>query len=240
MKSTVKDIMTTRVVSVTKDASFRDMAAALHEHRVSAFPVLDETGKVIGVVSEADMLPKEALGQEPEGMPGMITGMLRRKEHQKARGTTAGDLMTSPPVTVTPDDTVEHAARLMYARKVKRLPVIDANAHLVGIISRADVLAVFDRTDEEIRKEIAENIIRDGLLTDPATFGVIVKDGVVTLSGKPETSDVGHELVRRARHVQGVVAVRDRLSYPPREPRDGDFDVLASFPIDLRQERTKR
>jgi CBS domain-containing protein len=234
MKSTVKDIMTTRVIWVRKDASFRDMAAALHEHRVSAFPVLDEAGKVIGVVSEADMLPKEALGQEPEGMPGMITGMLRRKEHAKARGTTAGDLMTSPPVTITPDDTVEHAARLMYTRKVKRLPVIDANGHLAGIISRADVLSVFDRADTEIRTEITDEIMINQFLIDPKAFAVTVKDGVVTLAGKPETTDVGHELVRRARHVQGVVAVRDRLTYPPREPRDDRFDVLARFPIDLR------
>ena len=128
----------------------------MREYRVSAFPVVDDDGKVIGVVSEADMLAKEALDSEPEGMPGMITGLLRRKEHEKARGITAGDLMTSPAVTVAPDDTVERAARLMYTRKVKRLPVVDANGHLVGIIGRADLLAVFDRTDEEIRKEIRD------------------------------------------------------------------------------------
>ena len=84
----------------------------------------------------------------------MIAGTLRRKEHEKARGTTAGDLMTCPAVTVTPDDTVERAARLMYTRKVKRLPVVDANGHLVGIIGRADLLSVFDRTDEDIEPEI--------------------------------------------------------------------------------------
>jgi CBS-domain-containing membrane protein len=212
MKSTVKDVMTTRVIWVRKDASFRDMAAALREHRVSAFPVLDEAGKVIGVVSEADMLTKEALDSEPEGMPGMITGMLRRKEHEKARGITAGDLMTRPAVTVTPDDTVEHAARLMYTRKVKRLPVVDENRHLVGIVSRADLLAVFDRTDEEIRKEISGDVMLNGLLADPK---LMVKDGVVTLSGQPSTASVGREIVQRVRHVQGVVAVRDRLSYPP-------------------------
>jgi CBS-domain-containing membrane protein len=212
MKSTVKDVMTTRVVWVRKDASFRDMAAALREHRVSAFPVLDEAGKVIGVVSEADMLTKEALDSEPEGMPGMITGMLRRKEHEKARGITAGDLMTRPAVTVAPDDTIEHAARLMYTRKVKRLPVVDENRHLVGIVSRADLLAVFDRTDAEIREEISGDVMLNGLLAGPK---LTVKDGVVTLSGQPATALVGREIVQRVRHVQGVVAVRDRLSYPP-------------------------
>ena len=229
---TVKDVMTTRVVSVGKDASFRDMAAALREYRVSAFPVVDADEKVIGVVSEADMLTKEALGSEPQGMPGMITGLLRHSEHAKARGITAGDLMSSPAVTVTPEDTLEHAAKLMYIRKVKRLPVVDSGAHLVGIISRADVLSVFDRSDEEIRTEIRDQVIRDGFTIDPAAFSVIVNDGVVTLAGRPESNDVGHDLVQRIRHVPGVVAIRDRLSYPPREVPDPAFDVLARFPAD--------
>jgi CBS-domain-containing membrane protein len=226
MKSTVKDVMTTCVIWVGKDASFRDMAAALREHRVSAFPVLDGAGKVIGVVSEADMLIKEALDSEPEGMPGMITGMLRRKEHEKARGITAADLMTRPAITVTPDDTIEHAARLMYTRKVKRLPVVDENRHLVGIVSQADLLAVFNRTDEEIRQDVSDDVMLNEFLVDPK---VAVQDGVVTLFGQPPTGSVGREIVHRVRHVQGVVAVRDRLSYPP-EP--GRFDVLANFPAD--------
>ena len=233
MDPTVKDVMTSRVVSVTRGASFRAMAAALREYRVSAFPVLDDDGKVIGVVSEADMLVKEALDSEPDGMPGMIAGLLRRKEHEKARGTTAGDLMTSPAITVTPDDTLERAARLMYTRKVKRLPVVDANGHLVGIIGRADLLAVFDRSDEDIRREILDQVIRRDLRTDPATFSAVVKDGIVTLEGVAETVEFGGDLVQRVRHVQGVVAVRDRLSYPrPPEPSDGRFDVIARFPID--------
>lgn len=233
MKSvTVNDVMTTRVVSMRKDASFREMAAALREHRVSAFPVVDGDGEVIGVVSEADMLAKEALGSEPQGMPGMITGLLRHKEHAKARAITAGDLMSSPPVTVTPEDTLEHAAKLMYTRKVKRLPVVDSGAHLVGIISRADVLTIFDRSDDEIRTEIRDEVIRDGFSIDPAAFSVIVQDGVVTLAGRPESNDVGHDLVHRIRHVPGVVAVRDRLTYPPREASDATFDVLARFPAD--------
>ncbi len=233
MEPTVKDVMTTRVVSVTRDATFRAMAAALREHRVSAFPVLDDDGKVIGVVSEADMLVKEALDSEPHGMPGMITGILRRKEQEKARGITAGDLMTSPPITVTPDDSLERAARLMYTRKVKRLPVIDGNGHLVGIIGRADLLAVFDRSDEDIRREIRDQVIQRDLRTDPAVFGVVVKDGIVTLEGVAETKEFGHDIVQRVRHVQGVVAVRDRLTYPrPGEASGARFDVLARFPVD--------
>jgi CBS domain-containing protein len=230
MELTVKDVMTTRVVSVKRDASFRSMAAALRDYRVSAFPVLDDDGKVIGVVSEADMLAKEALESEPRGMPGMIAGLLRHKEFEKARGTTAGDLMTRPAITVAPDDTLERAARLMYTRKVKRLPVVDENGHLVGIVGRSDLLAVFDRSDEEILKEITDDIMLNQFLTDPNALHVTVENGVVTLSGVPETSSVGQEIVAQARHAQGVVAVRDRLSSPPEPP--GGFDVLARFPAD--------
>jgi CBS-domain-containing membrane protein len=231
MQSTVKDVMTTRVVWVKESAPYRGMAAVLRKQRVSAFPVLDDDGKVIGVVSEADMLAKEALGSEPEGMPGMIAGLLRRREYEKARGTTAGDLMTSPAVTVTPDDTIERAAQVMYTRKVKRLPVVDAAGHLVGIISRADVLSVFERPDKEIRGDILDQVFRHDLSTDPDPFTITVKDGIVTIGGLVETSEFGHEIVQRIRHVQGVVAVRDRLTYPYAEPGLG-FSAMADFPVD--------
>jgi CBS domain-containing protein len=217
MKSTVKDVMTAHVIAVREGASFKEMAERLREHRVSAFPVVDDDFKVIGVVSEADLLTKEALDGGHPGVPGMISGMLHRREQERAAGLTAGDLMTHPAVTVGPGDTVEHAARLMYARRVKRLPVTDASGRLVGIISRADVLAVYSRPDEEIRKEICDEVIMNEFLTDPARFTVTVQDGIVTLTGKPENAQHGRDLVNRVRHVQGVVAVRDRLSYPPPE-----------------------
>ena len=229
MSKTVQEIMTTRVIWVKQDATFREMAVALRENRVSAFPVVDDDHKVIGVVSEADLLTKEALDDEP----GVLAGILHRRDQAKARGVTAGELMTATVVAVRPQDTVEHAAKLMYDRRVKRLPVTDADGRLVGIVSRADVLAVFDRTDEAIRQEITDDILLGEFLTDPANFTVTVKDGIVTLAGRPETSDSGHEIVRRVRHLQGVVAVRDRLDYPPppESPRDR-YDVLANFPMD--------
>jgi CBS domain-containing protein len=229
MNTKVKDVMTTRVIWVRKDATFREMAAALREYRVSAFPVLDDDRKVIGVVSEADMLNKEALGDEP----GAFGGILHRRDQAKAHGVTAGDLMTTAVVAVRPDDTVEHAAKLMYDRRVKRLPVTDVNGRLVGIISRADVLSVFDRTDHDIHKEITDQVILGEFLVDPLIFQVTVKDGIVTLAGRPETSDIGHNIVRRVGHVEGVVAVRDRLDYPPPPEHSGDrYDVLANFPMD--------
>jgi CBS domain-containing protein len=230
MNATVKDVMTTQVIWVERDTPFAEIAASLRQFRVSAFPVLSETGEVIGLVSESDLLAKLALGNGEDGMPGMITGILRQHETEKARAVTAGDLMTSPAATVSPDDSVEHAARLMYVRRVKRLPVVDAAGHLAGIVSRADVLAVYGRPDIEIGAEIRREVLLPESPADPGTFDVTVTDGVVTLAGKPRTCTQGHDIVRRARHVQGVVAVRDRLQYPPAGPER--FDVLASFPID--------
>ena len=122
---------------------------ALRENRVSAFPVIDDDGKVIGVVSEADMLARKVLS----------TGMLHRGEQEKPEDLTAGDLMTHPAITVSPEDSAEVAARLMYTLQVKRLPVIDPSGRLAGIISRTDVLATFDRSDEQIRKEVTDDVI---------------------------------------------------------------------------------
>jgi CBS domain-containing protein len=215
MAKSVKDIMTTQVVAVKRGATFKEMAARLRQDRVSAFPVVDDDGKVIGVVSEADMLAKEVLSGDHLGV---LTAMLHRREQAKADGLTAGELMTHPAVTVTPGDSVEHAARLMYTLQVKRLPVIDPGGQLVGIISRTDVLAVFDRSDEEIRREIVGHVIAREFLDDPGLFTVTVQAGVVTVEGDPKTASLGRELVRTIRHIPGVVAVRDRLSYPDTYP----------------------
>ncbi len=217
MRFTVKDVMSTRVIAARKGASFKEMAEKLREYRVSAFPVIDNDCKVIGVVSEADLLTKEALDGGHAGMPGMISGIVQSQEEERAARLTAGDLMTHPAVTVEPDDTVEHAARLMYARRVKRLPVTDTAGRLAGIISRADVLAVYSRPNEDIRKEICDELIPNGFLADSMGFTATVQDGIVTLEGKPETELLGRHIVSHVRHVQGVVAVRDRLTYPPPE-----------------------
>ena len=220
---TVKDVMSGLPVSVSETASFREIVTKLRECRVSAFPVLDVDGKVIGVVSEADLLVKEAVADEPNVVWGLLAGIVHHATRAKAAGITAADLMTSPAVTIGPEETVEHAARLMYGRKVKRLPVVDLAGRLVGIISRSDVLAVFDRTDAEIREEIMTQVIMGR--SEPSWYSVIVKDGVVTLEGTPETVAIGRDLVRRVRHVQGVVSVRDRLAYPapPVPSRPGPY-----------------
>ena len=220
MNANVKDVMSTHVIAVRANASFKEMATRLREHRVSAFPVLDEDNKVIGVVSEADLLTKEALEY---AVPGGVSGILHHREQAKASGVTAADLMTKPAVTIGPYEPVTHAARLMYARKVKRLPVVDDTGKLVGIVSRADVLSVYSRPDVDIRQAIIDEVIVGTVLTDPARFTITVTDGVVTVQGTPETASVGRDMIEEIRHVEGVVAVRDRLDYPPDQrpvPRD--------------------
>jgi len=213
MNATVKDVMTAEVVAVRRDTTFKELAAVLRRYRVSALPVVDDAGRVIGVVSEADLLAKEALAD-----PGVMAEVLHRKDVRKAEGLTAGDLMTSPPVTAAPEDPIGQAARMMHFMRVKRLPVVNSGGQLVGIVSRSDVLAVFDRPDEDIRTEIVDSMLLHEFLIDPRLFKVTVESGVVTMEGTPETAALGHALVRKARHVPGVVAVRDRLTYPDTYP----------------------
>ncbi|HTR95693.1 MAG TPA: CBS domain-containing protein [Trebonia sp.] len=223
MNTTVKDVMTTHVVAVRLNATYKDMATRLREFRVSAFPVLDDEDKVIGVVSEADLLTKEALEFYPAR--GLVGGILHGREHSKAAAVTAADLMTRPPVTIGPHESVSHAARLMYSQKVKRLPVVDDAGRLIGIVSRADVLSVFSRLDADIRADIIENVIVGTVLTDPARFTVDVSDGVVTVTGEPENASVGRDMIEEIRHVEGVVAVRDRLEYPPQQRASALYDT---------------
>jgi CBS domain-containing protein len=211
MKSCVRDVMTTRVVAVKKTASFKEMILEMRKFRVSALPVVDDAERVIGVVSQADMLNREA---DLATGPGPLSGILRLGDHDKAAGVTAGELMTSPPLTAGPGTPLTEAARLMRDRRVKRLPVIDAAGHLIGIISRADVLSVFARPDADIRREAAEAAIAESFVDDSQLFGVTVRDGIVTVTGPPQSEQAGHDLVEAIRHIDGVVAVRDELSYP--------------------------
>jgi CBS domain-containing protein len=201
MHAYVRDVMTTGVIAARPDAPFADLAALLHEHRISGFPVVDGEGIVVGVVSESDLLASQASGRP------------HRRQADPAR-LTAADLMSWPPVTVGPDETARHAARLMYLRKLRRLPVVDHRGRLMGIVTRADLLSAFTRPDEEIRREITQDVIADGFFTDPDRLTVTVKDGVVTLAGAPGSVILGRNIADQARHVEGVVAVRDRFTYP--------------------------
>ena len=216
MKSMVRDVMTSRVVAVRSDASFKEMVAKMRESRISAFPVVDGYGRVIGVVSEADFLNKEA---EQADIQGVLASLLYFRSHAKATGVTAGELMTSPAVTVGPDTPVVDAARLMRDRRFKRLPVVNATGHLIGIISRTDVLGVFLRPDQDIRREVTVEVIPASGAQGPTRFTVTVTGGIVTLAGRPENDRAGHELAAAIRRVEGVVAVHDQLSYAGEAPR---------------------
>jgi CBS domain-containing protein len=209
MGSTVREVMTTSVVFVRKDASFKDMAAMLRSRRVSAFPVLDDTDRVIGVVSAGDLLVKVAV--QAEGT-SLLAALRHVREDDKAAGITAGDLMTAPAVTVGPDASVAQAARLMYDHKVKRLPVVNPADHLLGIISRVDVLAVFSRSDADIRNEITQAVLPGIAAAAAPHLRVEVGDGIVTISGPPQGEPASRAIVDAVRHVQGVVGVRNRFS----------------------------
>ncbi len=208
MRATVRDVMTTSVITVRGDTSFKEMAAMLGSSRVSAFPVIDEAGTVTGVVSETDLLIKEA---DQAGHPGLFAGLRRSRDHDKAAGVTAAELMTSPPVTVGPDEPVQHAAFLMYDRGVSRLPVVDEGGHLAGIVSQVDVLSIFSRPDEDIRREVTDRVLRQDFEMEPERLQVTVHDGIVTLSGRPDTDQAGRDAIEAVQHIEGVVAVRDQL-----------------------------
>ena len=215
MSSTVKDVMSTHVIAVRRSAQYKEMAAMLHSQRLSAFPVIDENNKVIGVVSETDLLTKEAL----EGsMPRAVQDLTRQRVWSQVNGITAADLMSKPAVTIGPGQTVTDAARLMYNRRVKRLPVVNDDGELIGIVTRSDVLSVYSKPDPQLRSEITEDLILGTFRCDPARFTVTVKDGIVTIEGTPKTTEVGLDIIDAARHMEGVVAVRDRLTYPADPP----------------------
>jgi len=211
MGSTVKDVMTTQVVTVGTAASFKEMVVKMRKSGVSALPVVDGEGRVIGVVSEADMLNKEA-GLDTE--PGELSSLLRFTEREKAAGVTAAELMTKPPVTIGPGAPVAEAARLMRDRRVKRLPVITDTGLLIGIISRADALRVFARPDADIRRDAEEEVIAETFLADSPLVSVTVHDGIVTLTGRTDTGQLARGLVAAIRQIDGVIAVRDQLGYP--------------------------
>jgi CBS-domain-containing membrane protein len=212
MGGRVRDVMTQDVVTVDEHASLKEVARLLTEHRVSALPVLDGEGRVVGVVSEADLMPKEEF---PEGQPGgrLFQGRRRREIRAKAAGDTAAELMTSPAVTIGPDAGVAEAARLLHRHGIKRLPVVDPAGPLLGIVSRADLLKVFLRADADIAREVRQQVLRRAMWIDPDTVAVEVHDGVVTLAGQLERRSLIPIVVSLVRGLDGVVDVVDRLSF---------------------------
>lgn len=218
MRTKVRDVMTTEVVAVTADAPFRVVAEVLTAREVSAVPVVDSETHVLGVISEADLLHKEELREQyyledyrpPRELPGHPA---RRDVTEKAHGHTAAELMSAPAVTIDECSSVVHAARVMHEKGVKRLPVVDNEGRLRGIVSRRDLLKVFLRSDQDIACEIREEILEGLLWADTSGVRVSVADGVVTLSGWIKHRSDAQILVRMIERINGVIDVIDRLEW---------------------------
>ncbi|MER6083480.1 CBS domain-containing protein [Streptomyces sp. NPDC001833] len=213
----VSDVMTHTVASVGLSASFKDVVGMMQEWRVSALPVLAGEGRVVGVVSEADLLPTEQLRDSPE----KGYALPRPGDVAKAGALTAGDLMSSPAVTVRANTTLAEAARIMAREKVKRLPVVDDVGLLVGVVSRADLLQVFLRGDEAIAEEVRREIVSYLFPLPGSTVHVDVHDGVVTLAGRVGDTSLVPVAARLVRAVEGVVDVEFDL-VPGGDPRRAD------------------
>ncbi|MBQ1089905.1 CBS domain-containing protein [Streptomyces sp. B93] len=213
----VGSVMTTDVVRAEYGTTFKKVARLLAEHDISGLPVVDEDEHVIGVVSETDLMMRQAQTPDPFEPPARVRfaalrpGARRRAAKSSAR--TAGRLMTEPAVTVHADDTIVAAARTMAQRHVERLPVLDEEDRLVGIVTRRDLLRVFLRPDAEIRQEVLREVLERALWLPPASVDVSVTEGVVTLSGDMERKSETEIAVSMTRQIDGVVAVVDKLTH---------------------------
>jgi CBS domain-containing protein len=205
----VGQLMNPNVVAVTPETSLKDLSRLLSTHGIAGVPVARD-GRVLGVVSEADILWKE-LG----AVKG--TGMLERVvdsaygEGKRVSARTAGEAMTSPAITTSPDTDVTWVAALMTRLNINRLPVVE-DGMLVGIITRSDLVRAFSRTDEEIVEEIREDVL-EPLWLDPDCLSVTVVQGIVTVSGEVENRSTARLIETYIRHVPGVVSVHADLCF---------------------------
>ncbi|MBO4210803.1 CBS domain-containing protein [Micromonospora echinofusca] len=208
----VGDVMTTEVEAVAADTPYREIVNVIMRRGVSAVPVVDDFGRVLGVVSEADLLHKvEAAGQPQDRR--VFEGRRRRTARRKADAALAADLMTSPAVTAYATTPLVAAARTMDTEQVKRLPVLDDLGRLVGIVTRSDLLRVHLRPDAEIRDDVVHEVLRRVLSIQDGKVRVEVRDGVVTLSGQVERRTAAEAAGRLAGQVSGVVSVVNGIGY---------------------------
>ncbi|MFE7607070.1 CBS domain-containing protein [Streptomyces celluloflavus] len=186
--------MTGDVVRALRATPREEIERWLAEHDINGLPVVDADEQVIGVVSATDL-------QRTRQVPG------------RNRTLTAGELMSAPPLTVRADDSLIRAARIMTEQCVERLPVLDEEARLVGIVTRRDLLQIFVRPDADIRDEVIDEVMVRALWLSPHTVNVTVHGGVVTLSGDVENRIDESVAVRMTRQVHGVVAVMNHLTH---------------------------
>lgn len=214
----VHEVMTHKVFTVYEWTPFKDVVTLMREHDVSALPVLDRADRLVGIVSEADLMLKEEIADGSRRFPwrgdksrrnGIPPWILR----SKAQGVVARDLMTSPAVTVAREAPVALAARIMRENSVRRLPVTDAHGTLIGIVSRSDLLTAFLRSDDEIRAAIEDALNEPRPSIEPGQTRVVVEDGVATLDGEVLLKSQIPRIVSIARAIDGVVGVESRLEY---------------------------
>ncbi|MGH4032065.1 CBS domain-containing protein [Actinomycetota bacterium Odt1-20B] len=209
------EVMNDDVVVARYGTPFKEVARLLAEHRISGLPVLDEDDKVIGVISETDLVFRQAQGHEPGARHPRWSSLSRARRTAAAKATarTAGALMSSPAVTVRADATVPAAARTMVEHRVERLPVVDEEGRLVGIVTRRDLLHVFLRTDTEIRRNVIDEVLMRALGQPPGLISVDVHHGVVTLQGRLERRSEKAIAAGMTSRMDGVVDVVDKLTY---------------------------
>ena len=217
----VREVMTSPAIVVTPDTPFKQIVNVLLEHDVTGVPVVDEDGGLLGIVTEADLLDKEAYGPQPRRHLALVSDLLANRDPSwrvKAAGQTAHDLMTKRVVTVGPRDDVRNAARLMMEARVTRLPVIDED-RVVGVIARQDVMKVFHRDDGALLA-IVRSLLGDALIT-PEDHGLTasIKDGVVMLHGdvaRPTDVDLVEAMIWR---IPGVIGVENHAVARNPEPQ---------------------
>jgi len=209
----VQDVMTTDVATTGPDAPLKEAAMELVRRRISGMPVVSSDLQVIGVISEADILAKE--GDEPSG-GGFLRWLVDPGDpwiRARFDAVTVGEAMSTPAQTITPDRPITEAATIMLDEGVNRLPVIDTDGKLVGLVSRGDVVRAFARPDDEILEDIEEDVIRKAMWLDPKTLDVTVTNGVVALAGEVATAADAEIVPTLTRKVPGVVSVNSSLTY---------------------------
>ena len=220
------DIMTTQVVSVAPDTTVQQIAKLLLEKHISAVPVLDTSGRLVGIVSEGDLVRRTETGTatEKSWWLGLFeTSEEREEQFVKSHGRKASDVMTRDPVTVAPDTPIADVARTLESKRIKRVPVVD-NGKMVGIISRANLLHGLASTapaaagatvdDRTIRDAILETIGEE-LGVSAVYVNVIVRDGVVELWGSVDRDATAQAIVVAAETTEGVERVENHLGRVP-------------------------
>jgi CBS domain-containing protein len=208
----VEDVMTTAVVTARPDMTLKEAAREMASHGISGMPVLDEEMHVVGVISEADLIAKQAMEPEVNGLR-RLTHRGPSDEERRYDAHVVGAAMTSPAVTVDAYYTLTGAAELMLSHKVNRLPVLRGE-RLAGIVTRADLVRAFARSDAEVAADVREVVtLQKELGSEDAPVAISIDEGEVTLTGQVRRRMLAETLPWAARAVPGVVGVRSELTW---------------------------